>query len=728
MKDYLKWIILGGIFAIPFLSFVVLQDTFFPYIVGKNFGFRVIVEIIFGAWIVLAYLDKAYRPKLSFITAAILSLVVIMGLSALLGSNPERSFWSNYERMDGYITTIHLFAYFLVTSSIMTTKKQWEWLFHTMVAASVILGFMGLKEVFSPGFTGDRIATTLGNPIYLAVYMLFHMFLSVYYLSKESMRNWKISHYLYVGALIVQTLNLYYAGTRGTILGLIGGLFLIGLVLAVFEKKNKGLQKIAISLVGGVVLVVGLFFVLRHTPFIQNSPILNRFNAITVSDANGNIEPRFIIWGMALKGFEEKPILGWGQENFPYVFNKYYDPRLYLREPWFDRAHNVFLDWLITGGILGLSAYLSIFVAALYLIWKKKDDDFSLLTKAIFIGLLAAYFFHNIFVFDHLVSYILFFTFLAYIHVRKSDVSHQNTFDGLKKKIEGLFAKWDDKGKDVGFISGVVIFAVVFTIYILNYIPYQQNKTIIEALSALQDRTPQEQNPQEQQIGVEQSLAFYKKALAYDSFGDDETRERLIISAQQIYGIQNISENVRQEYLNFAISEANKEVIKMTGDSKYPLFASSLYLVRGDYQSAIDMLKKAQTYSPKKDLVLTALGNAYMSTGDYQNALDVYKEEYTNAPKNISVALQYARTAILTKNDKLADEIYASVRDEYIKSIVSEPANPNYRFQLAGVYLQLGQRDKVVETLEKALVDFPDDASVQNSAKSYIDQIKKGTL
>ena len=64
---------------------------------------------------------------------------------------------------------------------------------------------------------------------------------------------------------------------------------------------------------------------------------------------------RFQIWGMAIEGFKENPLLGWGQDNFNLVFNKYYDSRLYDQEPFFDRAHNVFLDWLIAGGIVGSS-------------------------------------------------------------------------------------------------------------------------------------------------------------------------------------------------------------------------------------------------------------------------------------------------------------------------------------------------------------------------------------
>ena len=73
---------------------------------------------------------------------------------------------------------------------------------------------------------------------------------------------------------------------------------------------------------------------------------------------------------MAIKGFKEKPILGWGQEGFNYVFNKYYDPALYPYEPWYDRAHNAFLDWLMAGGLPAFLLYLALFVTAIVALWR----------------------------------------------------------------------------------------------------------------------------------------------------------------------------------------------------------------------------------------------------------------------------------------------------------------------------------------------------------------------
>jgi O-antigen ligase len=63
---------------------------------------------------------------------------------------------------------------------------------------------------------------------------------------------------------------------------------------------------------------------------------------------------------MVYQGFKEKPVFGWGQENFNYVFNKYYNPAMFDQEQWFDRAHNEFLDWLIAGGLPAFFLYISL--------------------------------------------------------------------------------------------------------------------------------------------------------------------------------------------------------------------------------------------------------------------------------------------------------------------------------------------------------------------------------
>src|SRR3989338_8185774 len=122
MKKINLLIIQAGLFAVPFIPLYVSKSLFFPYITGKAFAFRIIVEIILAAWVVLAFAYPEYRPKKTPIFWAILAFVGVVATATFLGVNPMKSFWSNFERMEGLVTYLHLFAYFLVISNVF--KKQ----------------------------------------------------------------------------------------------------------------------------------------------------------------------------------------------------------------------------------------------------------------------------------------------------------------------------------------------------------------------------------------------------------------------------------------------------------------------------------------------------------------------------------------------------------------------------------------------------------------------------
>jgi len=124
LNTFLRRLILIGVFAVPFIPFIVSSSMFFPFITGKNFAFRIIVGIIFAAWAILAFKDASYRPKKSPVLMAFAFFIGVITLANVFGENPYRSFWSNYERMEGLIAHLHLFAYFLVATSVLTAEKR----------------------------------------------------------------------------------------------------------------------------------------------------------------------------------------------------------------------------------------------------------------------------------------------------------------------------------------------------------------------------------------------------------------------------------------------------------------------------------------------------------------------------------------------------------------------------------------------------------------------------
>ncbi|OHA78488.1 MAG: hypothetical protein A2V96_02560, partial [Candidatus Yonathbacteria bacterium RBG_16_43_6] len=427
-----------GFVAVPFIPFIVLgNSTFFPFIVGKNFAFRVIVEIMLSAWVVLMAIDPAYRPRKSYLLGALVAFLAIITLTGLLGENPEKSFWSNFERMEGVITYLHLFAYFIVASTVLSVRAMWRTYLNFHVGVGVAMAMYGVLQwagMLTVVQDGIRVNGTLGNAAYLGTYALFNIFLALFLMVHTSVTETgaRMRMLLYGAVAILQTFVLYHTATRGAMLGLIVGVGIAMILIALFERERLMLRKIAIGTLLALTLFVGGFIVLRDTSFVRESPVLARFASISLTEKT--TKSRFMVWNMAYQGFKEHPIRGWGMENFNYVFNEYYNPNMYDQEQWFDRAHNVFFDWLIAGGFPALLAYLSLFGCALYCIWRRART-LSVLEKSVLTGLLGGYFFQNLFVFDNITSLIYFFTILAFVESISNKLPVVEKKKGTKEEV-----------------------------------------------------------------------------------------------------------------------------------------------------------------------------------------------------------------------------------------------------------------------------------------------------
>src|SRR3989344_4503480 len=164
-KQTLHTSIIVGLFLIPFIPFLASSVFFFPFITTKAFAFRIIVEIVFALWLLLALSDKEYRPKRSNLLYAVFIFLGVIGLADIFGVDPIRSFWSNFERMEGYITLFHLGMLFMVMGSVFK-EIEWKRWWNASLGASFLmvlfclLQIIGLKTINQGGV---RVDGTLGN-------------------------------------------------------------------------------------------------------------------------------------------------------------------------------------------------------------------------------------------------------------------------------------------------------------------------------------------------------------------------------------------------------------------------------------------------------------------------------------------------------------------------------------------------------------------------------------
>lgn len=647
INKILHWTVLLGLFIIPFIPLSVASSMFFPFISGKGLLFRVIIEIIFACWLILVLRDKNYWPKKSYLLYSVLTLLVATGLATIFSESPYRSFWSNYERMGGLISLLHLGAYFVVLISVFKKKTEWFWLANTALFANwliVIYSFLQLAGKIAIHQGGVRLDATLGNATYLAVYLLFSIFLSTYLFSSIKNIGPRV---IYGLTILVDLFLLYHTASRGTILGLLGGLIVFACLFV--WRGSKTQKKWAGGILLALLVLVGGFFALRNTSLVQSNPVLVRFASISMTEAT--TQSRFLIWNMSWQGFKEHPVLGWGPENYQLVFSKYYDPAMWRQEPWFDRSHNVFFDWLIDAGLLGLLAYLSIFALALYYLWfSKKQLSLNLVEKSILTGLLAGYFFHNIFVFDNLISYLYFFAFMAFIHFNLNE-ENKNEELAVKKDYQNQNNK-NYRQTDVQTNVGIVLIVAVLlgSLYYVNYKPYFVSTNLIKAIN------PYVSNP-------EQSLEIFQQIFALNTFGSGEAREQLISKTMGVLTSPQVSNDVKTQFVKLTDEQIKIHLAKFNQDARSYQFFGSFLSALGNSEQGLDYLLKAEALSPKKQQILFELTSAYVRIKDANKAVQTIKKAYELDPTYDEARKLYALVLLMTNQNKLAQEILAPIKN-----------------------------------------------------------------
>jgi len=709
-KNFMLFVVKAGAFIVPLIPLYIANSLFFPYITGKAFIFRILAEIIFAAWVWLAIFYPEYRPRKNPLLISISIFLGVVILATIFGINPARSFWSNYERMEGLVAYFHLFAYFLVLGHVFK-KSDWIIFFNIFVLAGLAENIYALiqKLGYLPSPQGGfRVDGTIGNPTYLAAYLIFAAAFSGW-LFLRAVNKW--ARYFYVAMAGFSLLSIYFTATRGVAVALaaggVAGILFYLLLVQPTDYQRRWYRKLAI--LGLVLILLGSFSikVFKDSSVVKNSEVLSRFAAISFSEAR----TRFTIWKMGFIGAKENPILGWGPENYPVIFARFYNPSLYSQEPWFDRSHNIVLDWLINAGILGILSYLSILMIAGHMIWKLyRQGRFSAEEMILLSVLLLVYFLQNLFVFDQIATYISYFSVLAYIY--NVSISGAEYKEPVKPFIRSASADVANYGI---ITAGFLAIPLVLMVYFVNARPFLANKSLLNALRL--------QNMQ----NFEGSFKSYEQAFAYNTLGNQEIREQFVRFAVNAGGLPNVSVEFKNKILSRAIEEVEKGVKENILDPRAYLFLGSIYSRVGLLDPAIQVLNKAAELSPKKQQIYFELADAYLRKGENNNAVRVLEKTFNDAPSFDQARMNLVAAYILNNQQDKADQLLleaykkVNIADQLLIQVYSaiknyerllgvwqafvnsDPLNAEHRMSLASAYLLANQEEAAIGELEEAI-------------------------
>lgn len=409
----IRVLVYGTIVVVPFFY---LRQGVYPYILSKTLFAQILIEILVFAWIGLAILDARYRPRMNLLLWSLVGYMGIFALNLVFSEDPLRSFWSSQERMTGFFLFLHLGFFALVLAS-MRKEFNFERILHSSIVASVCVSVLAMLQLVIPNLLlVERIAgrpgATFGNPTFFAGYLVFNIFFALYLLIKEQLEKSQknagskpisLTTWLLLGAFACNVLALFITQTRGDILGFAVGIFSFIAIFAIrppqFGSKLLRSRKIYIGFI--ILLFVGSagFWFTRSSMVWEKVPGLNRFTNLSLS--SNEIQPRLIALRAARNGIRERPLRGWGWENFSIVYNKNYDPRaleLNYQETRFDKPHNLYAEYLVTGGVPFFLAFLWLMGVLIYTLLHLRSSVYGWLL----IPAIVAYLVRSVFIFDTL--------------------------------------------------------------------------------------------------------------------------------------------------------------------------------------------------------------------------------------------------------------------------------------------------------------------------------------
>ncbi len=643
MKKVIEWGIKCVIYATFIVPLVLVPSSFiFPFVVPKILLFRSLVLVLGAGYLALLLINyEEYRLRRTPLTIAVGFFILSFGLSTFIGVDPYHSFWDNHERMLGLFTLLHYFVYYLVATAIFKKWADWRLALHLFLFAGSIAMLVGVKQHFDPDYLlnqgSPRVASTLGNAIYVGGYGLFLFFVGLLLFVKEKILAWRV---VQAALGMLGFVGMILSGTRGTMLGLLAGLMVMLFSYGFIVNTNQKIRRIMLGLLALFIVVLGLLYVKRTEPWVRTIPTLG--SLLNISTSAGSASTRLIAWKIAIESWKERPIFGWGPNNFFYAFNKYYNPTSLehgYSETWFDNAHNIILNTLTVQGIVGFAAYLGIFVVGAFSVFRRtKNIDTDVNLSVIGAGFLAAHLVQNITVFENPTSYLYFFFWLAMINRLSGEYENR-----LPSHARVAAKSASDKIlHHPGLLVG--LFAVTaLLIYIFNVQPARANQKTLRTLQALN----------EDPLGI--GFVAMQDSFNFSSPHIDDIRSDVARTVTEVLGryYQKMTPQQSNQLIDAAIGALEKNVLLHPADIRTYLLLGQLYqlkaLADNNAQYVVEAERFVQTaldYSPRRQQLLYTLANLKVQLGKANESVILLEQAISDDPK---IAESYWRLAYIYK-------------------------------------------------------------------------------
>lgn len=228
-------------------------------------------------------------------------------------------------------------------------------------------------EAFQPKV---RIFSTLGQPNWLAAYLAILIPIAIAFAIKstKSFEIWNLKFGAYLLLIVLFFLNLLFTDSQSGFVGLAAGMAILWLATLRNRTRLKPL------LLTSTLFLALAFFIgqpihkldLLTYPALRKritapvtKPQTNKQDTKTFAFELGGTDSgkiRTIVWQGAIAAWLQNPLTGSGVETFAFAYYKHRPKEHNLTSEWdflYNKAHNEYLNYLATTGVLGLGSYLA---------------------------------------------------------------------------------------------------------------------------------------------------------------------------------------------------------------------------------------------------------------------------------------------------------------------------------------------------------------------------------
>ena len=632
--------LLFGLFlASLFTPLVYSTTSFFGFVSERGLFFRAVVGLMA---VVAAFKPGFWRAGWSWLQLSVVGFLAVIGLADVVGVDARLSFLSGFLRMEGFVGYLHLGLYALVLARAGFSAWQWNTAFMTSVGVSVLVFVVGY--VSPSGWLGDgyRFVATVGQPTFLAVYWLIHIFLAGYIALtvSELPLRWRLIGFGIVTAILLWGIVL--TGARSAILGLLAGGGATGLAFAGSHYRSlvsRGRLVMGSILIGVMMLAAGSYAIARYTTLLRNVPGLGRIADIT--GTNNTLPARQITTQIALRSVLQRPLLGWGQENYSYAFARHYDPALVAGSgtEWYDRVHCVPLEWACSAGVPGLLAYgflwfwllRGLLVARVETRDSESVAQVSTRATPALLGLLIAYFTFNLLNPDNLLAAQFFFLLIGFVAANQP--ASTATFV-LPTQLTRLLAQ-----------TGWLVVTLGLAYFTLN--GYQTLRRL--------DKQAAMTN------GLER-MRFLRTTYGQTQIGRYEVADAVESFAISALQQPDLPAEARQFCYEQALAVMTDQRRERPQYGRLLLRISSLHAAAGQYDKAITATREAIAIDgPKRPATFMLLGDTYLMQKNYLAAMAAFEQARQIQPRWMLPLVSQAQVAAYQRDTAQVSRLMAQL-------------------------------------------------------------------